>query len=234
MGPTIAKRSELREADGRWCELRVELREGPQGPTLSICGATGEVAARRPAGAEVHHRDGARVFLVTASGQIPDAIARFFPEAAPFLPWHLNHMHAGCVHQDAEGWGQRPIDPDKPLRAYGRHFPGQRQDSCNMLTWVRRAEHPQGLLGEPCPTCGYEFGTAWTYRALPAEVVAWAKGEPAPEVSTADRPVVCGVRAPLSPSSPEAWWVEEAGRRGLTVAELKEQVRLADERLERS
>ncbi len=48
----------------------------------------------------------------------------------------------------------------------------------------------------------------------------------------AGRPVVCGVRAPLTDASPEAWWEEEATRLGLSVYDLKEQVRLADEIIE--
>src|SRR5215472_8685565 len=62
--------------------------------------------------------------------------------------WHLNDMHAGCEHQRTEGWEKRPIDPNKPTYAYGKHFVGQRSDSWNMLTWVTRSEHPDGLLCE--------------------------------------------------------------------------------------
>ncbi len=41
------------------------------------------------------------VFLVESCGQIQDTIREFFPELAPLLPWHLNDMRAGCVHQEA-------------------------------------------------------------------------------------------------------------------------------------
>jgi len=44
----------------------------------------------------------------------------------------------------------------------------------------------------------------------------------------AGRPVVCGVPAPLSETSPEAWWAEEVTKRGLNSKVLMEQVRLAD------
>ena len=74
--------------------------------------------------------------------------------------WHLNGMRAGCEHQRAEGWDERPIDPAKPLDSYGLHFPGQKHSSWNMLIWVRRDEHPEGLLSYPCPTCGYKYGSA--------------------------------------------------------------------------
>lgn len=85
--------------------------------------------------------------------------------------WHLNDMRADCEHQRAEKWGERPIDPDKPLSSYGRHFDGQRDETWNMLGWVRPSEHPAGLLGVPCPTCGYKYGTAWLTEPVPAEVL---------------------------------------------------------------
>lgn len=96
--------------------------------------------------------------------------------------WHLNDMTAGCEHQRAgvatddddtaagTPWDARPIDPGKPLNTYGRHCAGQRQDSWNMLSWVRRDEHPAGLLAHPCPVCGYKFGTAWLTREIPETI----------------------------------------------------------------
>lgn len=95
--------------------------------------------------------------------------------------WHLNDMTAGCEHQ-REGvaasdddpmvdvpWDQRPIDVSKPTNTYGTHFTGQRHASWNMLAWVRRDEHPRGLLSFPCPVCGYKYGSAWLTREIPAE-----------------------------------------------------------------
>lgn len=92
--------------------------------------------------------------------------------------WHLNDMRPGCEHQRAEGWGDRPIDPDKPTRAYGRHFEGQSHDSWNLLGWVRPDEHPDGLLTRPCPTCGYRYGTAWLHEDVPADVLDWLRRFP--------------------------------------------------------
>jgi hypothetical protein len=92
--------------------------------------------------------------------------------------WHMNDMKAGCEHQRAAGWDQRPIDPSKPTTAYGKHFLGQRQDSWNLLGWVRQDEHPEGLMCRPCPTCGYKYGTAWLREELPAEVVEFLRSLP--------------------------------------------------------
>ncbi len=47
--------------------------------------------------------DGDNVYLGHSFGQIRDEIADFFPEAAQFFRFHLNHMNAGCEHQDARG-----------------------------------------------------------------------------------------------------------------------------------
>lgn len=99
--------------------------------------------------------------------------------------WHLNHMRAGCEHQRAEGWGDRPIDPSKPTRSYGKHFEGQKSDSWNLLGWVRPDEHPEGLLGVPCPTCGYKYGTSWLREELPAEVIAKLASFPASSLEPA-------------------------------------------------
>lgn len=36
------------------------------------------------------------------------------------------------------------------------------------LGWRRYDDHPS----EPCPTCGYKYGTAWLYEAIPPVVLA--------------------------------------------------------------
>lgn len=33
--------------------------------------------------------------------------------------------------------------------------------------WVPYTEHPDGVLGKPCPICGYKYGTQWNYRPIP-------------------------------------------------------------------
>jgi hypothetical protein len=93
--------------------------------------------------------------------------------------WHGNDMRAGCEHQRAQGWNRRPIDPDKPLASYGKHFDGQRSNSWNMLTWVRPDEHPDGLLTKECEVCGYKYGTAWLNEPVPDDVLDWLFALPA-------------------------------------------------------
>lgn len=87
--------------------------------------------------------------------------------------YHLNDMRASCAHQALFGWHELRIDEDKPADTYGQHFPGQVQPSWNLLGWVRPAEHPSGLLGKPCPVCGYEYGTEWKTEELPDAVIEY-------------------------------------------------------------
>lgn len=81
--------------------------------------------------------------------------------------WHLNDMSPACEHQRALGWMDEKIDPDKPAQAYGKFYPGQSSNSWNLKGWVYP---PYGHLTEPCPVCGYKYGTAWLKRELPVEV----------------------------------------------------------------
>lgn len=114
---------------------------------------------------------------IVSAGQVIDDVRKVGTDRADRIAelwdrWHLNGMRAGCRHQIADGWGKRPIDPDKPTNTYGRHFTGQSSPTWNLLGWVRPDEHPEGLMGRACPTCGYEYGTAWLYEPVPAEVIA--------------------------------------------------------------
>lgn len=44
-----------------------------------------------------------QVRITTACGQIRAELLSFFPEAKPYMKWHLNDMRAECVHQEARG-----------------------------------------------------------------------------------------------------------------------------------
>lgn len=147
-------------------EIDVEIREEKDGSVLSICGT---IWTPRRSDAVV-------------GGQCYGTIAKLFPDDPKvqriievWKRWHLNGMRAGCEHQRAEKWVERPIDPTKPLDAYGIHFEGQRSPSSNRLTWVRPEERPDGLLTAPCPACGYHYGTRWLYEPLPEEIIEEVK-----------------------------------------------------------
>lgn len=99
--------------------------------------------------------------------------------------WHLNDMKAGCEHQRAMGWENKTIDPSKPLDVYGKHFPGQAQGTWNMLAWVTQKEHPDGLLSRPCPVCGYKYGSAWLFEAVPSGIINYLNDLPESKLNPA-------------------------------------------------
>lgn len=43
----------------------------------------------------------------------------------------------------------------------------------NTLGWLNTEEHPEGLVGRPCPVCGYEYGTDWKTEPVPEDVIEW-------------------------------------------------------------
>lgn len=47
--------------------------------------------------------------------------------------------------------------------------------------WTYASEHPEGLLSKPCPVCGYKYGNAWLYEALPQDVIEFLEGLPESE-----------------------------------------------------
>lgn len=114
-------------------------------------------------------------------GQCLDALDRLIGKHLPnelvrqlgyvWRRWHLNNMRAGCEHQRKAGWDQIPIDPDKPLDAYGK-FAGD-VPTWNMAIWVYKKDHPAGLLMEPCPECGYRYGSQWLREPLPENFQEW-------------------------------------------------------------
>lgn len=41
----------------------------------------------------------------------------------------------------------------------------------NALGWLSPEEHPDGILGKPCPVCGYKYGTSWLKEDVPEDVL---------------------------------------------------------------
>ncbi len=123
----------------------------------------------------------------TCAGSLNDAQRSHL--VAVWRRWHLNGMRAGCEHQRAEGWNERPIDASKPTDTYGKHCGPGGPMTWNMLTWVTKRDHPDGLMCEPCPTCGYKYGTAWLYEHVPDDVLAFVCSLP-----TTDRLPACWTR----------------------------------------
>lgn len=160
---------------GRRAGIEIELRDRIDGLELSICGVVGHPAALAVGNADSCGQNVDEIAAIPAdrlvAGWNAERLARL---VEVWRAWHLNG-NAGCEHQRAAGWAERPIDPNKPTDTYGRHFEGQRSDSWNMLAWVRPDEHPEGLLTRPCEVCGYRYGTEWKFEPLPDDVIAFAR-----------------------------------------------------------
>ena len=79
--------------------------------------------------------------------------------------YHLNDMKAGCAHQYALKWDEVRIDPAELPDSWAN-----RDEKGIIATWVYKKDHPKGLLCEPCPVCGYKYGTAWLKEELPGDI----------------------------------------------------------------
>lgn len=158
----------------RWARLIVHLDvEGE----LSITGEYGRLAKSAGRRDDTVGMLGGRWLVLDGAGACHKELARWFPDAARFFRWHLNHLRPGCEHQRAAGWESEPINPALPTDTYGVHVEGA-APSWNLWGWIRPEEHPRGLLGRPCPTCGYRYGTEWKREPLPREVLDWFEALP--------------------------------------------------------
>lgn len=113
-------------------------------------------------------------------GQIVETLARKDFKPAPggfwmlhvkhlretWARWHLNDMRAGCAHQRAAGWEDVRIKPEELPESRAN-----RDERGILALWVYRKEHPAGLLCEPCPTCGYQYGSKWLREEVPEGVL---------------------------------------------------------------
>lgn len=67
-----------------------------------------------------------------------------------------------------------PPSPDSPLAGCYEVEKVERKAA----GWVYPSEHPRGLLTKPCEVCGYKYGSAWLFEAVPLQVVEWLEGLP--------------------------------------------------------
>jgi hypothetical protein len=168
-------RATLGQLDGRNIIFELRAEEKAAGPTFA--GVIGESGRDGRWG-----QDHELLADLINKGQYIDPWTRDKLEqlARLWQRWHLNDLKAGCEHQRAALWEERPIDSSRPLGDYGSFVPDHpKTQTYNMLTWVRPEEHPGGLLTAPCEVCGYRYGSAWLYEPLPVEVtefVTWFAG----------------------------------------------------------
>lgn len=135
--------------------------------------------------------------------------------------YNLNYFQPGCPHQRENGWGVKTVEYGGVLRRTSTLTPEQ---------------HPEGVLGKPCPECGYRYGSDILCHEIPEDVVEelweWlvemdAPGEVDPGLEDSW----------IGPTRREAWLtlkeigdVVEAWSRGLPCREAMVRVRRLVER----
>lgn len=144
---------------------------GPRRDGESIGGA-GQICM------EFAHRNPARNDARTARLIYPDDIRfaegwdrkRWLTFLAIWDRWHMNDASPACIHQRRLGWNTERIDPSRPSTDYDK-FDGKLR-TWNLKGWVHA---PLGYLAEPCPVCGFKYGTKWVYEPVPESVLSWIK-----------------------------------------------------------
>lgn len=51
--------------------------------------------------------------------------------------------------------------------------------------WISVDEHDLGIIGKPCPVCGYKYGTSWVKEEVPQNVLKWLSTLPETEIHPA-------------------------------------------------
>lgn len=76
-------------------------------------------------------------------------------------------------------------EEDNPLKQY---YVLNDKDSCTHYEtrgWMNYKDNPLGLLGKPCPVCGYEYGSSWLTEEVPEDVIEWLSNLPRTTVKPA-------------------------------------------------
>lgn len=76
--------------------------------------------------------------------------------------------HSITSHKELTGDALSDYQPKKPLFAGDTGHIEKKP-----LGWLHPDEHPDGLLGKPCPVCGYRYGHEWQREEVPQEVIDW-------------------------------------------------------------
>lgn len=112
--------------------------------------------------------------------------------------YHLNDMHAECIHQEEAGireLASQPLYKAKYLSQDQRDLYTMKYSIKKFFLNVDEAKEniPEGyklnevektlrghesisecefgLFGKECPVCGYKYGHGWTYRPIPEEIL---------------------------------------------------------------
>lgn len=55
------------------------------------------------------------------------------------------------------------MTPPEGYKSYKKHT--------ERAGWTSAQDHPEGLLGKECPTCGVKYGSSWYFREVPSSVL---------------------------------------------------------------
>lgn len=84
------------------------------------------------------------------------------------------------THEELSGDALNDYQPKKPLSDTDGHFTQKKT-----LGWLHPSEHPDGILGRPCPVCGYQYGHEWKKEEVPQEVIDWLFNLPTTTITPA-------------------------------------------------
>lgn len=106
-------------------------------------------------------------------------------EGKVFQPTEEQTMYAAMpyfiqTYEELSGEMAERYEPKKPL------FAGDNEATeIKTLGWLTPKDHPDGILGRPCPVCGYKYGTEWKKEEVPEDIIDWLFSLPETEVEPA-------------------------------------------------
>lgn len=178
------KRRIMREKDGQFCVLEIELDEREPGkPELSICGTAGRIATREAAGQE------ALDYWTSFFDENPSEKMRLIENEKRYMTDEEAASYVLAVDGEFHGLDVSREDGDKVYLAdsFGQireeiaeffpeavpyfkwHLNGMRAGCAHQQADIKYE------IGAVCEFCGYKYGSAWLYEPLPADVIGWAK-----------------------------------------------------------
>lgn len=103
--------------------------------------------------------------------QAEDAAVKALKDGTPFYPTMEQTLYAKLDYEvDLVGKeiSSPYYEPKKPLYSGDSGYKTTKRKG-----WTRFEDSDLGLLGKPCPVCGYEYGSSWLKEDVPEEVISW-------------------------------------------------------------
>lgn len=84
--------------------------------------------------------------------------------------WECGGQNHDSIIDEVHTWVVPRAQAEQMLAIWRRWHLNDMRAGCEhqrALGWNSYDEHPS----EPCPTCGYKYGTAWLYEPIPEEII---------------------------------------------------------------